>query len=594
MMFLSRKRRNKSNVNLSSAYPTTSTFGSLIPHFTRVYANDDVRYQPSTYLQALPLEAPLVNKIRIRKEYFFIPDRLYNVDLLADFSGVMGRPEGVSFPAIYLDTSIVSEGSARLIYMDLTSGSALRNSVRNMVGAGSLADYLGFPVGFMPGTGLSQDRISLTAVMGYLDTFYTYYMFQQGSSFPSARYEYDSDTPLSYTNEMLESLLRAVKTSSDPVDAIANWCAEYPSSFPDLPGDSYVPLTWSWLCSRASIFQRAFPNYYLESWLETSGYNAAEARVNVSSNSVSIRNIASQSHMQRYLDMMFAGGSRYSDFVQAEFDVSKLKKVSSPIFLGSDSVSLGANVLYQTTGAGDASSPLGSFAGQLSGGDSFKPRSFHFGESGYLMELTSIVPEVLYPDYLDPTLFDTSVNDVYAPDLDNIAMQPLLRHVVNPRVGLTAIGSPSAGVFRVSTDTDTDTSTGAALGYQPAWAHVMTQVSKPHGSLCGNLAYWSMLRTYGNSFESFLGENKDLSDLRQRLQSLIINPGTADDAETLNAFLANSYEGKSEVYSPYILPHIFNYIFADSGSNSQNFVLSCSSEVTVSREKSKVNVPTIL
>ena len=88
MMFLSRRRNPKSRLNLSCKNPTTTSYGALIPtNITRVVAGDDFSYQPSSYLQAMPLLAPLIGGVSIKKEYFFIPDRLYNVELAMNFSG---------------------------------------------------------------------------------------------------------------------------------------------------------------------------------------------------------------------------------------------------------------------------------------------------------------------------------------------------------------------------------------------------------------------------------------------------------------------------------------------------------------------------
>ena len=61
------------------------------------------------------------------------------------------------------------------------------------------------------------------------------------------------------------------------------------------------------------------------------------------------------------------------------------------------------------------------------------------------------------------------------------------------------------------------------------------------------------------------------------------------DLETFNAFLKNTYI--STDFVPYILPAMYNYVFADTDPNAQNFVLDNSAEISVCREKSKVNVP---
>lgn len=595
-MFLSRRRNPKSRLNLSCKNPTTTSYGALIPtNITRVVAGDDFSYQPSSYLQAMPLLAPLIGGVSIKKEYFFIPERLYNVELAMNFSGVTEAPHEVYYPSLVVDAdNYINVDSEHLdekgfAFTDLSGGDS--SSVKDFVAPGSLADYLGICPGSCP-IGLTLD---MTPVAGYLDIIYSYYLNQQWDKIPTNLYRY-LNTGVSSTDAgqysidwaTLETFLLTLKTTRATSDSnqwsVAMGAVESEGRF-GLGG-------WSWLCSRASIFQRAFPDYYLESWLKTSGFNASNMKVDVTSNSVSVRSISTASHLQRFRDLAFGGGSRGSDFIKAEFDVDPKLSATVPLFLGSDTCRLGSNVLYQTTGAGDASSPLGSFSGQMSGGDSFKRRTFHFNENGYFMEITSVVPTVVYPNYLNPTLLQTNLGQRYAPALDNIQMQPLTiptllgnvffytgsgdySHVLN-HVGAAELRTVAVGKVSFYED--------VAVGYQPAWAELMTSVSKPHGRLCNDLDYWAFQRRYGTSIYN----SRDASDASLFLEELGQSVDTLD-VETFNAWLKNTYV--STDFVPYILPAMYNYVFADTDPNAQNFVLDNSAEISVYREKSKVNVP---
>lgn len=596
MMFLSRRRNPKSRLNLSCKNPTTTSYGALIPtNITRVVAGDDFSYQSSSYLQAMPLLAPLIGGVSIRKEYFFIPDRLYNVDLAMNFSGVTDAPHEVYYPSLVVDAdNYVSVDSEHLKekgfeFNDLSGGDS--SSVKDFVAPGSFADYLGICPGSCP-IGLTLD---MTPVAGYLDIIYSYYLNQQWDKIPTNLYRYlntgvSSEDAGQYTIDWstLETFLLTLKTTRATSDSnqwsVAMGAVESAGRF-GLGG-------WSWLCSRASIFQRAFPDYYLESWLKTSGFNTSNTMVDVTSNSVSVRSISTASHLQRFRDLAFGGGSRGSDFIKAEFDVDPKYSATVPLFLGSDICRLGSNVLYQTTGAGDASSPLGSFSGQMSGGDSFKRRTFHFNENGYFMEITSVVPTVVYPNYLNPTLLQTNLGQRYAPALDNIQMQPLTIPTLLGNVFFdTGSGSYSHVLNHMGTALLRTVAVGkssfyedVAVGYQPAWAELMTSVSKPHGRLCNDLDYWVFQRRYGTSIYN----SHDASDASVFLEELGKDVDTLD-LETFNAFLKNTYI--STDFVPYILPAMYNYVFADTDPNAQNFVLDNSAEISVYREKSKVNVP---
>lgn len=594
MMFLSRRRNPKSRLNLSCKNPTTTSYGALIPtNITRVVAGDDFSYQPSSYLQAMPLLAPLIGGVSIKKEYFFIPERLYNIDLALNLVGVTDAPHEVYYPSLLIDPSnyisIDSEhpDEKGFEFKDLSGGE--KSSVKDFVAPGSLADYLGICPGSCP-VGLTLD---MTPVAGYLDIIYSYYLNQQWDRIPTNLYRYlntgvSSSDAGQYSIEwsVLEEFLTLLKVYR-PDSSSNQWVTAIGGA-----SGRYALGTWSWLCSRASIFQRAFPDYYLESWLKTSGFNASNTMVDVTSNSVSVRSISTASHLQRFRDLAFGGGSRGSDFIKAEFDVDPKLSATVPLFLGSDTCRLGSNVLYQTTGAGDASSPLGSFSGQMSGGDSFKRRTFHFNENGYFMEITSVVPTVMYPNYLNPTLLQTNLGQRYAPALDNIQMQPLTIPTLLGNVFFdTGSGSYShvlnhmgTGELRTVSVGKTSSYEGVAVGYQPAWAELMTGVSKPHGRLCNDLDYWAFQRRYGTS----LYNSNDAQDASVFLEELGQNVDPLD-VETFNAWLKNTYV--SADFVPYILPAMYNYVFADTDPNAQNFVLDNSAEISVYREKSKVNVP---
>lgn len=588
MMFLSRRRNPKSRLNLSCKNPTTTSYGALIPtNITRVVAGDDFSYQPSSYLQAMPLLAPLIGGVSIKKEYFFIPDRLYNVNLAMNFAGTTDAPHEVYFPRLKVssDNFVVVDSETDEKGFRFADLGGNNSSVKEIVAPGSLADYLGICPGTCP-LGLTLD---MTPVAGYLDIIYSYYLNQQWDDIPTNLYRYratltSSSGQFSVKWSELETFLRTLKTFV-PDSSSNQWI----SAAGSVSGDTetrYDLGSWAWLCSRASIFQRAFPDYYLESWLKTSGFNTSNSMVDVSSDSVSVRSISTASHLQRFRDLAFGGGSRGSDFIKAEFDVDPKLSATVPLFLGSDTCRLGSNVLYQTTGAGNSNSPLGSFSGQMSGGDSFKRRTFHFNESGYFMEITSVVPTIMYPTYLNPTLLQTNLGQRYAPALDNIQMQPLTVPTLLGNVtgnGSIGLVSSSSGVLTTSALLEPDET--VAVGYQPAWAELMTGVSKPHGRLCNDLDYWVFSRRYGtslyNSQQDAEVAQKYLDDLGDDLDPL--------DVETFNAWLKNTYV--STDFVPYILPAMYNYVFADTDPNAQNFVLDNSAEISVYREKSKVNVP---
>lgn len=591
MMFLSRKRNKKSRFKLFSGNPTSVSWGTLIPtNVTRVVAGDDFSFQPGVGVQALPIVAPFMGNVCVKKEYFFIPDRIYNIERQLNFQNITDTPNTVYKPSMAPQIPFnidLSSGDAIAFSVASLQTNAPEGSLGSIVGPGSLADYMGEAPGSIV-TGV----IDLTPYVGYLDIYYNYYLNQQYNFIPTSLAGTVSDSAMEYpyylSLSQLEEYLRAIKTTPNtfPATRDSNSASYSTNVEAALQAVDYKMFDWRFFTGRQSLFQRGFPSYYLEAWLKTSSFSDAAVDVSTSGNSVSMRNITFASRMQRYMDLAFAGGGRNSDFYEAQFDVKLNQDNTCPAFLGSDSFDMNVNTLYQTTGFEDSSSPLGAFSGQLSGGTRFRRRNYHFNDDGYFMEITSIVPRVYYPSYINPTSRQISLGQQYAPALDNIAMQGLKASTVFGEVRSLGATSPtySDGVFVVP---GFKTHGLNYVGYEPAWSELMTAVSKPHSRLCNDLDYWVLSRDYGRNLSSVM----DTPAYKQFISAA----GTHVDElslQRLTAFFKRIYVSPSAC--PYILCGDFNYVFYDQRPTAENFVLDNVADIVVFREKSKVNVATTL
>lgn len=591
MMFLSRKRNKKSRFKLFSGNPTSASWGTLIPtNVTRVIAGDDFSFQPGVGVQALPIVAPFMGNVCVKKEYFFIPDRIYNVDRQLNFQGVTDTPKTVYKPSMAppIPFDILSASGAKIsIPVSDVQTDLPPSSLGQIVGPGSLADYMGEA----PGS-IVTDVIDLTPYIGYIDIYYNYYLNQQYDFVPTSLAGTVSDSAVEYPYYLsvseLENYLRTIKTTPNISPAVredhtASYSTNVDAALNAVDSEAF---SWNFFTGRQSLFQRGFPSYYLEAWLKTSSFTDAAVDIPSSGNTVSMRNVTFASRMQRYMDLAFAGGGRNSDFYESQFDVKLNQDNTCPAFLGSDSFDMNVNALYQTTGFEDNSSPLGAFSGQLSGGTRFRRRNYHFNDDGYFMEITSIVPRVYYPSYINPTSRQISLGQQYAPALDNIAMQGLKASTVFGEVqnlGASAVSYTNSVLsipgFKVQSNT--------CVGYEPAWSELMTAVSKPHGRLCNDLDYWVLSRDYGRTISSVMDT--------PAYKSFISAAGTHADElslQRLTAFFKRIYVSPSSC--PYILCGDFNYVFYDQRSTAENFVLDNVADIVVFREKSKVNVATTL
>lgn len=138
-----------------------------------------------------------------------------------------------------------------------------------------------------------------------------------------------------------------------------------------------------------------------------------------------IPQLAIASRLQEYKDLLGAGGSRYSDWLETFF-ASKIEHVDRPKLLFSASQTVNVQIVMNQSGAnnfnGDVYSmpPLGQQGGAIAFNDRFGRRqSYYFREPGYMIDMLSIRPVYywagVYPDYLHYTgadYFNPIYNDI--------------------------------------------------------------------------------------------------------------------------------------------------------------------------------------
>ena len=138
-----------------------------------------------------------------------------------------------------------------------------------------------------------------------------------------------------------------------------------------------------------------------------------------------IPQLAIASRLQEYKDLLGAGGSRYSDWLETFF-ASKIEHVDRPKLLFSASQTINVQVVMNQAGSNNFASDQYSMPplGQQGGSIAFNARlgrrqSYYFREPGYMIDMLSIRPVYywagVYPDYLHYTgadYFNPIYNDI--------------------------------------------------------------------------------------------------------------------------------------------------------------------------------------
>lgn len=138
-----------------------------------------------------------------------------------------------------------------------------------------------------------------------------------------------------------------------------------------------------------------------------------------------IPQLAIASRMQEYKDLLGAGGSRYSDWLETFF-ASKIEHVDRPKLLFSASQTVNVQVVMNEAGTNNFQSeqgdgfPLGQQGGSIAFNTQLGRRqSYYFREPGYLIDMLSIRPVYYWagvtPDYLNyrgADYFNPIYNDI--------------------------------------------------------------------------------------------------------------------------------------------------------------------------------------
>lgn len=191
------------------------------------------------------------------------------------------------------------------------------------------------------------------------------------------------------------------------------------SQFSTNPGTTTVTTLGSFLVAHPMAVVPSNPDRY--SRLLPVGSSAGVSMSGVST----IPQLAIASRLQEYKDLLGAGGSRYSDWLETFF-ASKIEHVDRPKLLFSASQTINVQVVMNQSGANNFDNdqysmpPLGQQGGAIAFNDRLGRRqSYYFREPGYLIDMLSIRPVYywsgVYPDYLHYTgadYFNPIYNDI--------------------------------------------------------------------------------------------------------------------------------------------------------------------------------------
>ena len=248
------------------------------------------------------------------------------------------------------------------------------------------------------------------------------------------------------------------------------------------------------------------------------GSNDAVSMTGVST----IPQLAIASRLQEYKDLLGAGGSRYSDWLETFF-ASKIEHVDRPKLLFSASQTVNVQVIMNQAGNNNFSgqsngSSITNPLGQQGGSIAFNARlgrrqSYYFREPGYMIDMLSIRPVYYWsnitPDYLSyrgSDYFNPIYNDIGYQDVPTFRIASVIPYEsmaaahepcfnefrssydevlgqINPIYSLTTVGVPLYSYWvQQRSFTGFDLSAGNSRPYYPMLFVDMAQVNSPFAS----------------------------------------------------------------------------------------------------------------
>lgn len=307
--------------------------------------------------------------------------------------------------------------------------------------------------------------------------------------------------------------------------------------FADVLGES-DNKKWNLKEAGCGLILKTYQSDIFNNWVKTewiSGENGISAitAISTAGDKFTIDQLNLSKKVYDMLNRIAVSGGTYQDWVETVYTSEWNMHTETPMYEGG----LSSEIEFQevVSNSATADEPLGTLAGRGIN-TTKKGGKLHIKitEPCYIMGIVSITPRV---DYCQGNDFDTNLetlNDLHKPALDGIGYQDLLTNQI-------------AGWIRTST----------AYGKTVAWINYMTNFNKTYGTFAEN----------GN--EAFMVLNR------------IFEPKNGD-------FTSDEIDNTS-----YIDPSKYNYIFAETSAESQNFWVQIGFGIESRRVMSAKQIPNL-
>ena len=283
-----------------------------------------------------------------------------------------------------------------------------------------------------------------------------------------------------------------------------------------------------------------FNNWVQTDWIEGNNGISAITAIDTSSGEFTIDTLNLAKKVYDMLNRIAVSGGTYHDWIETVYTAGSVPHAETPIYEGGLSTEIEFEQVVSNSATEDE--PLGTLAGRgLNNPKQNKGGRLHIkvNEPSYIMGIVSITPRIDYAEGVDWDLTSLkTIDDLHKPALDGIGFQDLL---IRQFAGWTS-GSQS-------------------IGKQPAWINYMTNVNRVYGNFAinGNEQFMTLVKQFRYKYQS---------------------NGNIDTNAGIDV-------------SSYIEPSLYNYIFADTSLDAQNFWVQIGCGINARRVMSAKQIPNL-
>jgi hypothetical protein len=489
----------------------TCTPGILYPvRIDFINARDRVKIAQGIDVRSNPLSVPTFNPYTIRLHRFWVPLQLYHPEMRVNSSEFDMNNLSLNFIRTFVNHGQGGVNDGEALSNSLTAW--LRISQRNPLVNTNSAD----------GAMTSKQQggtawVTADSYLAYWDIVRNYYSFSQyplySFAWPMAwkvyattesgnyAMEYNASSyftqrfgDLSYIDYYYESqfypgsggsingtynrmglLYQIVNSDTDNAAAPEKTNVQYVMATTPItvngasdviPSSPFNPQTKSGAFSFLDLFNVAHPMAVVPASPDRLSRmlppTASGDAVNISS-AFTVPQLAIASRLQEYKDLLGAGGSRYSDWLETFF-ASRIEHVDRPKLLFSASQTVNSQVVIATAYGLASQASDTTHLGQQGGSIAFNTRlgreqSYFFREPGYMIDMLSIRPVYYWqnvkPDYLryqGADYFNPLYNDIGYQDVPLTRFSNLPGNATTIQTDVSIYREPCFNEFRASYD----------------------------------------------------------------------------------------------------------------------------------------------